>query len=75
MSGPFTTPNPLQYGLGLPVDARRALRTAYPSRHGYSVRPELHEILNRYSLVDCRLPILSAFGTNVLRALIRGAEQ
>lgn len=74
MSGPFGTPDPLKYGLDLPVTARRALRTAYLTKDGYRIPQDLHSTLKAHSLVDCQLPFLSACGTRVLKA-IEGAQE
>lgn len=73
MTGPFSTPDPLEFALDLPREVRAALSTAWFTHDGWRVSVEHHALLKPYSLVDCQKPLLSAFGARVRRAAMKGA--
>ena len=72
MTGPFTVPDQLEFALDLPRDVRAALSTAWFTRDGWRVATDHHALLKPFSLVDCRQPLLSAFGARVRRVLMKG---
>lgn len=74
MTGPFSTPDPLKFGLDMPVTVRCALRTAWMTKDGWRIDLDMHADLKPYSLVDCQKPLLSAFGARVRRAIMRNGD-